>query len=1359
MRRLKKTLAVALALVMLLGVVPIAANAEPTEEPWQPPFNIDELHPASDIRITGESIDWALTYPNAMPWKGFGMLHCNSTSALLMDYKAEHPDKYWEMMEFLFGGDRPLIVKIKNEMGNDGNNSTGADEASMRHVVCPVTGELSFETVADTSRAPGFQFMADAKTIQPGVKTSTLRWRLPNWVNDEGTAPGTTWPATVAQRDRNSDRIRYEAIYEWHKQTVIDQYRRYGFVWDEIAPDHNENNNPNPFVIRYFYYRIHTDMDFPADLLADEYFMQKYRGMLFIASDENQPNPNTYEGIRMPRAAYDMLDPRFNPMPNADQEGSMAFTDIELASTGLLDIVDIKAWHYAQKGNPATHILWRDHDIEMWNSEGTAIFGMAFEHANKTVGTRGPNSPETSDRTAGSLGGHQSPLSMLDFILINFHRFDARRTFHLYQPLIGGMYEGHQYCHKNMLNMVDPWSGYIQYNDGFNLNGHITWFAQSGWETWGTSPTTPAEERTGVWYALPQASHSFNPNPNAPDEHRWNGGGNNAGTTGDLVPSYMTLASPTKDDFSIIFANNTHLTMQYRISYSDLAGKLANGDYALEIWETKASSYMKYLGLLEVSPDGFFYFEVDPWTAVTLTTLRNAPLSWRNQEVPDEVGTRLHGMRMPQDPNPRSVLNFGADPEAHQYVDIPARPHLNQPAYRVNELTLFADDFGAFHNDPAIRGIQVPHIREFLVDGGTDPDLIEWRTKSYGEAFGWQPRFAMMNAGAFEVMPLDDDSRGTPGTLRSLLNRNINNGQWNAGSPSFTFGDFRWMDYKASVDVHFPDAPNHQGINTGAGTGNFNAGIYHSALVIRSQGGMNMNLGLVNNQFAPTPNAFLNMGYILEIRPTGEWRLVRGNGTGVAFDNGILAQGNVEPAREYNLALQGHGAEITAWINGIEVFRGICPAPLLSGRVRIGNNWGIVEYDNIIVERTPLGIPFAHEFLFALSYEVVTSPGNWTKSAGNDGGSQNANTDWGRSRATSRGASVENPAWFEFSMSDATGFAIIGHFNAAARLNIYIDGQLYLEDERLFANSLTTQSATRNPTYLMSGLPRGDYDVRVEIVAGQVAFSGLYIFEEIWRDDATLEAISLTDTNDADVPLIPEFDPGTLVYDAFVGRLMEAVTLEYIVNCEFARGSTVTDADGNVIEDGVLNLVPGINTFVITVIPEDFHSVGVYTLNITRPAAGFTGTSPSQLNALLARGDVTIATPGSGGYGIASGVTLVVPEGRTLYVESILNVRRDATLIIEGTVVVLEGGRLNSDGHNTSLDTGTIIIAEGGKLINYGYTEIAMRSTLTNNGTITNNGTTGNLGRFEVRAGVEFLQGLVDGTRALTIHREAIIIK
>lgn len=41
--------------------------------------------------------------------------------------------KYNELMEYLFGGEYPLFTHIKMEMGNDGNNSTGAEAYTMRY--------------------------------------------------------------------------------------------------------------------------------------------------------------------------------------------------------------------------------------------------------------------------------------------------------------------------------------------------------------------------------------------------------------------------------------------------------------------------------------------------------------------------------------------------------------------------------------------------------------------------------------------------------------------------------------------------------------------------------------------------------------------------------------------------------------------------------------------------------------------------------------------------------------------------------------------------------------------------------------------------------------------------------------------------------------------------------------------------------------------------------------------------------------------------------------------------------------------------------------------------------------------------
>ena len=134
------------------------------------------------VTVTGAEVEQAAQNVNGWTYKGLGMLNGNSTSNLLLDYKAESPDAYWAMMRYLFGGDYPLFSNIKMEMGNDGNNSTGAEACTMRYE----------DEEADASRSPGFVMAADAKTINPNVKVSILRWGCPNWVN---AYKGTDWYA------------------------------------------------------------------------------------------------------------------------------------------------------------------------------------------------------------------------------------------------------------------------------------------------------------------------------------------------------------------------------------------------------------------------------------------------------------------------------------------------------------------------------------------------------------------------------------------------------------------------------------------------------------------------------------------------------------------------------------------------------------------------------------------------------------------------------------------------------------------------------------------------------------------------------------------------------------------------------------------------------------------------------------------------------------------------------------------------------------------------------------------------------------------------------------------------------------
>ena len=129
----------------------------------------------TSISIDGTNIK--ATNVNGLTFKGFGVLSANGTSALLMDYKAQHPAEYAKLLTILFGGTHPIMTHVKIEMGNDRNNSTGPDPATMR---------LASEA-ANVKRAPGFQLAADAKKLNPNLKVSILRWNAPGWVktNDD----------------------------------------------------------------------------------------------------------------------------------------------------------------------------------------------------------------------------------------------------------------------------------------------------------------------------------------------------------------------------------------------------------------------------------------------------------------------------------------------------------------------------------------------------------------------------------------------------------------------------------------------------------------------------------------------------------------------------------------------------------------------------------------------------------------------------------------------------------------------------------------------------------------------------------------------------------------------------------------------------------------------------------------------------------------------------------------------------------------------------------------------------------------------------------------------------------------------
>ena len=282
-----------------------------------------------EIVVDGDNVDAAAKNVNGLTYKGYGVLSGNSTSNLLMDYKTEAPDVYQQLLEVLFGGEYPLMTHIKMEMGNDGNNSTGADSCTMRFE----------EEEADVSRSPGFQLAADAKKINPDVKVSFLYWERPAWVQQAWTS------------DRKG--AGYDALYKWYRETVFDAYEKYGYVVDYINPDKNETSDPDEDLIKWFKNKLVTEQDFPEYM--DEAAQEAYHNIKIIASDENT-SLNIVPSMRNDKDFY--------------------------------DVVDAIGFHY-RAGDASSTADYRTmadvDDKEIWYSEGCASFSYTEYQENKNV--------------------------------------------------------------------------------------------------------------------------------------------------------------------------------------------------------------------------------------------------------------------------------------------------------------------------------------------------------------------------------------------------------------------------------------------------------------------------------------------------------------------------------------------------------------------------------------------------------------------------------------------------------------------------------------------------------------------------------------------------------------------------------------------------------------------------------------------------------------------------------------------------------------------------------------------------------------------------------------------------------------
>ncbi len=185
-------------------------------------------------------------------YRGLGVVTGNNSSRLLMDYKTENPDAYWEIINLLFKPDYGAgLTHVKIEFGTDVNSSSGTEPSIMR----------SADEDADVTRGAGFMFAADALSINPDITVDLLRWGEPKWVTDAFS---------------ESVESGHAARYKWYKAALDKAYDTYGIKFTHISADANEASKVDAEWIIYFANALENETDERYD----------YGEIKIVASDE-----------------------------------------------------------------------------------------------------------------------------------------------------------------------------------------------------------------------------------------------------------------------------------------------------------------------------------------------------------------------------------------------------------------------------------------------------------------------------------------------------------------------------------------------------------------------------------------------------------------------------------------------------------------------------------------------------------------------------------------------------------------------------------------------------------------------------------------------------------------------------------------------------------------------------------------------------------------------------------------------------------------------------------------------------------------------------------------------------------------
>lgn len=171
-------------------------------------FDTDSVTQSTEITIDGAKL---LTADSTL-YDGLGFISANNSSRLLLDYKQENPEAYWEILEYIFGKNGLNMSLFKLEMGADVDSSSGTEPAVKR----------SEDEAADVTRGAGYQLAADALTVNPDLQVDMLYWGIPAWVS--------------------SADDEYAAMYKWYKETIDAMYDTYGIKLSYVTVTRNERS-------------------------------------------------------------------------------------------------------------------------------------------------------------------------------------------------------------------------------------------------------------------------------------------------------------------------------------------------------------------------------------------------------------------------------------------------------------------------------------------------------------------------------------------------------------------------------------------------------------------------------------------------------------------------------------------------------------------------------------------------------------------------------------------------------------------------------------------------------------------------------------------------------------------------------------------------------------------------------------------------------------------------------------------------------------------------------------------------------------------------------------------------------------